>query len=87
MRLYHSIPLTLALLITAHDVSAVPSSSSRTGKKRTADPIHVPLKRRAPVQRNAEEWGQWMKSQKDFLEAKYAPVGSAKRKRAEGMNS
>lgn len=103
MRLYHSIPLGLALSLTATDVAlARPSSSSSqpqarnapelskkssvAGHRRTGDPIHMPLRRRAAVQRNATEWGEWAKAQKTSLEAKYAAPGSAQRKRASGQN-
>ncbi|EIM86445.1 aspartic peptidase A1 [Stereum hirsutum FP-91666 SS1] len=46
----------------------------------------MPLRRRAAVQRNATEWGDWVKAQKANLEAKYSPPGSAQRKRANGQN-
>ncbi|THH11877.1 hypothetical protein EW146_g7899 [Bondarzewia mesenterica] len=77
MRPLESLPLALALLISASDTLA-------RAAPRAPRELHVPLVRRAPAQRTAEEWGLWAKEQKNVLEVKYG--GAQTQKRASGMN-
>ncbi|KAI0369096.1 acid protease [Pilatotrama ljubarskyi] len=78
----HLLPYSLAvscLLLLAHDQAlAAPSPSS------TPLPRSIPLLRRARPQRNSSELSNWLKSQKEILEAKYS--SNPQRKRASGFN-
>ncbi|KAI0351375.1 acid protease [Trametes cingulata] len=78
----HLLPYSLAvscLLLLAHDQAlAAPSPST------TPIPRSIPLLRRSRPQRNSSELSNWLKSQKEILEAKYS--SNPQRKRASGFN-
>ncbi|KAA1468887.1 acid protease [Dentipellis sp. KUC8613] len=74
------LPLALVLLLAANDAFAV--SQSESSKPRE---YHMPLLRRAAVERNDTEWGLWLKEQREILVTKYGGEQS-RRKRASGYN-
>jgi cathepsin D len=91
-----ALPVTfsLALLLCADYALAAPSSPDHHQQQRDAASsssrrsLHIPIVRRAPVQRNDAELGLWAKQQKEFLEAKYGGQrsGSKSSKRSTGYN-
>ncbi|TFY55761.1 hypothetical protein EVG20_g9201 [Dentipellis fragilis] len=74
------LPLALVLLLAANDAFAVPQSESFKPRE-----YHMPLLRRAAVERNDTEWGLWLKEQREILVTKYGGEQSH-RKRASGYN-
>lgn len=88
-----ALPLTLslALLLCVDYALAAPSSSDhhqqRDAPSSSSRSLHIPIVRRAPVQRSDTELGLWAKRQKESLEAKYGghPSGSNS-KRSTGFN-
>ena len=89
-----ALPVTfsLALLLCVDYALAAPSSSDHHHQQRDAPSssgrsLHIPIVRRAPLQRNDTELGLWAKQQKQILEAKYGgqPLGSNS-KRSTGFN-
>src|SRR6266850_1698086 len=86
-----ALPVTfsLALLLCVDYALAAPSSpdQQRDASSSSSRSLHIPIVRRAPVQRDDAELGLWAKRQKQFLEAKYGgrPSGSSS-KRSTGSN-
>ncbi|KAH9893556.1 aspartic peptidase domain-containing protein [Cubamyces lactineus] len=78
----HLLPYSLALsclLSLAHDHAlAAPSPSS------SPLPRSIPLLRRSRPRRNSTELSEWLRSQKEYIEAKYS--NNPQRKRASGFN-
>jgi hypothetical protein len=87
-----ALPVTfsLALLLCVDYALAAPSSPDDLHQQRDASSsrsLHIPIVRRALVQRNDTELGLWAKQQKQFLEAKYGAQSSgSSSKRSTGTN-
>ncbi|KAI0294298.1 acid protease [Multifurca ochricompacta] len=75
------ISFALSLFFSVDHTLAAPASHGQPSSRG----LHVPILRRARVERNDTEWGNWAKQQKQFLEGKYGRSPSAT-KRSSGYN-
>jgi hypothetical protein len=77
------VSFALCLLLYVDHTLAAPSPHDQSPSSQ-ARGLHIPILRRATVERDDSELGRWAKEQKLLLETKYG--GASTTKRATGQN-